>query len=64
MLEDKLEQLSQLKRQLHKQQKDMDKLTSQHSSPAGTSAFNKQHVADALKGQDQVCPHNIASFPS
>ncbi len=55
MLEDKLEQLSQLKRQLQKQQKIMDKLQIERLSPTSTTGFSKKHVADAL-GQDQVCP--------
>ena len=56
MLEEKLEQLSQLKRQLQKQQKVMNELESQRMSPNTTTAFNKNHLTGVLSGQDQACP--------
>ncbi len=57
MLEAKLEQLSQLKRQLQKQQKVMNELESQRMSPSPntTTAFNKNHLTGVLSGQDQAC---------
>jgi hypothetical protein len=53
MLEAKLEQLSQLKRQLHKQQKAMAELQSQRVSPSSTG-FNTKHLTDALGDQNKA----------
>ena len=53
MLEAKLEQLSQLKRQLHKQQKAMAELQSQRVSPSSTG-FNTKHLTEALGDQNKA----------
>jgi hypothetical protein len=54
MLVAKLEKLSQLKRQLQKEQRVMDDMELQRSLPTGTALFNKKRLAEAISGQNEV----------
>ena len=61
MLAAKLEKLSQLKRQLQKEQKVMDDMELQRSLPAGTALFNKKLLADEFIGQNEA-RHSVLSL--
>ena len=54
MLVAKLEKLSQLKRQLQKEQRVMDDMELQRSLPTGTALFNKKRLAEAISGQNEA----------
>lgn len=60
MLVAKLEKLSQLKRQLQKEQRVMDDMELQRSLPTGTALFNKKRLAEAIGGQNEA---RLTIFP-
>jgi hypothetical protein len=61
MLVAKLEQLSQLKRQLQKEQKVMDEMESQRASPNATAPFFNKHRLP-LSSENDVFLHSNLSL--